>query len=204
MIFSSNSHAMQCFDGFPIKVPLDLIPLLNAIVKEAERTYLVSDSDLKKLPNAPDDGEQIVKTLTEIFLLKLRRHILKKEDIISESGSRSVNFEFSTNEVVKYLSDRIMSNINLDTMAQHFHFGKTYLCVQFKKKTGKSIVDYFLDMKISKSKSLLREDNTPIQEISALLGFGSPEYFSRVFKKRTGYSPSEFRNMLITKSRITK
>lgn len=204
MIFSSKSRAMKCFEERPIRVPLDLIPLLDSIIKESERTYFVSRDILQKRIDAPDDGEQIVQSLTELFLLRLRRHILKKNDISSHSGLRAENFEFSTDEIVKYLSENITSNISLDKLAEHFHFGKTYLCVQFKKKTGKSIIDYFLDIKISKSKTLLRETKDTIAQISDMLGFGSPEYFSRIFKKRTGYSPTEFRNMLITGTKVKK
>lgn len=202
MIFSCSSRAMQCFDGCSVRVPLDLIPLLDSIIKESEKTYFVSRDILTKKSDSPDDGEQIVRALTELFLLRLRRHILKKNDLNSEI--RAENFEFSTDEVVKYLSENITSTINLGTLSGHFHFGKTYLCEQFKRKTGKSIIDYFLDMKISKSKILLRESTDSVQMISGSLGFGSAEYFSRIFKKRTGYSPTEFRNMLITGTRVKK
>lgn len=204
MIFNTKSRCMSCFKNGAIRVPSELIPLLKAIITESERAYVVSSEPLLKQPDAGDDGEQIVRSLTELFLLQLRRHLLNAEGNIPGESSQLSGAEFPTDAVSAYLADHISEQINLDELAQRFYFGKTYLCVNFKKKTGKSIIDSFLDMKIAKAKVMLREENTPIQIISESLGFSSAEYFSRVFKKRVGYSPTDFRNKLITGTKVVK
>ena len=203
IIFSSKSRAMQCFAGKSMKVPKSLLPILSALISECERTYFVSGERLKKLLDAPSDGEQFVKELTELFLLSLRRHILNTAYNVKSEEFHGKEQNFSTDAVTDYLSKQLSSNISLDKLAAHFYCGKTFLCTQFKKRTGKSVIDCFLDMKIEKAKIILREESAAIQTISESLGFSSPEYFSRIFKKRTGFSPTEFRNMLITK-RIQK
>jgi AraC-like DNA-binding protein len=63
---------------------------------------------------------------------------------------------------------------------------------QFREKTGLSPYQYFLQMKINKAKELLLEGALSIKEISYKLSFDSPYYFSRLFKKKTGVSPSQW------------
>ena len=62
----------------------------------------------------------------------------------------------------------------------------------FKKETGHAPGEYFIEMKINRAKQLLLADKS-IQEVADLLGFDSTYYFSRLFKSRTGSSPSTFR-----------
>lgn len=64
----------------------------------------------------------------------------------------------------------------------------------FKRVTGLSPVQYFINLRLHRAKELLRGTDTPIKEISYMLHFENPEYFATLFKKRTGFTPSEFRH----------
>ena len=65
----------------------------------------------------------------------------------------------------------------------------------FKKEVGRSIVDYALDRRIDEAKRLLLEGTMPLQQIAEYVGFTDYNYFSRVFKKRSGYSPTDYRHL---------
>ena len=203
MIIRCSSRAMLCFEGGPIKVPQELTPLLREMIDEAERSYYVSGAQLTQRPEAHDDAEQTLRNYTELFLLKLRRHICEVNNRKLTANDTAAD-ELTADSIASFLAQHKYDRINLDMLSEHFHFGKTYLCQKFKKTTGKSIVDYHLDLKIAEAKRLLREENIPIREISDRLGFDSPEYFSRCFKKRVGFSPRVFRSMLITGTRISR
>jgi AraC-like DNA-binding protein len=64
----------------------------------------------------------------------------------------------------------------------------------FKKYTGLSPTQYFINLKIHLAKRMLQNSNTSIKEISYILNFETQEYFAKLFKKKTGMSPTEFRN----------
>lgn len=202
MIISTDSRAMKIFKRGAFKVPSSSIPVLRALMAESQNTYLVSDPPLKINPDAPDDGIQTVINLTELFLLSLRRHI--KNANLSKGGCDNSVFPLSSKEISDYLKENTDKKVTLDELSSHFHFGKTHLCEHFKKSTGKTILDYFLDLKIKKSKILLRETDSTIQGISDSLGFDSPEYFSRLFKKRVGISPKDFRKTLISGTKVKR
>ena len=68
----------------------------------------------------------------------------------------------------------------------------SYFCRFFKKNVGVSIMDYFTKIKIEQAMKLIAEGELSFRTISERLGFESPEYFSRVFKRKTGLTPTEY------------
>lgn len=97
--------------------------------------------------------------------------------------------------VEKMLGESICDNLSISTIAAKLHISEYYLMHTFKKRTGITIGEYKTALQISKAKILLREKDKSISEISALCGFESPQYFSRVFKKVEGISPSKYKNL---------
>lgn len=102
----------------------------------------------------------------------------------------------TSNTLIKNMCGYIISNIeqeiNLQTIADEFFVNKKYLSTCFKKETGVNFIDYITFVKIERAKMLLRDKSMKVYEVAAALGFADTEYFSRVFKQKTGISPSEF------------
>ncbi|MCT4643670.1 MAG: helix-turn-helix transcriptional regulator, partial [Carboxylicivirga sp.] len=67
---------------------------------------------------------------------------------------------------------------------------------EFKKYTGVSPGQYLLQLKIQMAKNLLSNSQLSVKEVSFKSGFESPYYFSRVFKKHTGHTPTEFKSQM--------
>ena len=66
----------------------------------------------------------------------------------------------------------------------------------FKEYTGSTPTQYILSLRISNAQTLLGSTNYNITEIAEIVGYDNPLYFSRLFRKQSGMSPSEFRNRL--------
>ena len=62
----------------------------------------------------------------------------------------------------------------------------------FKKETGKRYVDYLTDLRIQAAKRLLKDPLHSAAEIAHMVGYESPNYFARAFKKKTGMTPTEY------------
>ena len=89
---------------------------------------------------------------------------------------------------------QIDKTINLEKMASRFGISYSKFRVDFKKQTGISPLQYFLLLKLEKSKDLLLRTRKSQKEIAYSLGFESDYYFNRLFKQKTGMTPKEFRN----------
>ena len=65
----------------------------------------------------------------------------------------------------------------------------------FKKEMGKSIINYLIDVRISEARNLISGSALPLSAISEKVGFEDYNYFSRIFKKRVGYTPRQYRRL---------
>lgn len=106
--------------------------------------------------------------------------------------------EQETNEVVRliheYVEEHLDGDLSLTRLAERVYLTPFYLSRLFKQKTGKSITDYILEVRINKAKQLLSETPLKIYEISMRVGYESSAYFTKFFKKITQLTPQEFRD----------
>ena len=88
---------------------------------------------------------------------------------------------------------------SLGELASLSRLGRTYFSFVFKEVTGMSLRDYLIQTRISKAKDLLNDADLRIKQIAYKVGFRSPD-FCRLFKKKTGVSPTEWRKACSQKS----
>lgn len=92
-----------------------------------------------------------------------------------------------------YMQQKLQSNISLDELAMYMHIAKSTVVLVFKKESNLSPIDYYINMKISTACKYLRLTHQPIYLIAQSVGYSDQYYFSRIFKKKTGCSPREYR-----------
>ena len=97
-------------------------------------------------------------------------------------------------DVVTLLEGKLYDRITLEDVCQRTYYSKTFLNGIFKKKTGYTIMQYYTLVKIREAKKLL-EDLSP-SAVSHQLRFESPTYFTKVFKKYAGMTPSAYKKSL--------
>ncbi|MBQ3115718.1 MAG: helix-turn-helix transcriptional regulator [Clostridia bacterium] len=199
--FECKSRALKLLSGKVHTLSEFEKDLLNKIVKEAKISYDYKLNDLylekmTKRNNASFGGEQIIKNCIELLIVSILRNMESKDK--TDSLGLSVTTDKIVEGVVKVLSDTLeqAKSINLDELSFKLGFSKSYIKAQFKKKTGYSVIQYFITLKIEKAKMLLSQNKYPISEIADLLGFSSVFYFSRQFKIHTDMSPSEYINSI--------
>ncbi len=177
--------------------------LLNKIVSEAKISFSdpLDDLDLKKMNkriSAPYAGEQIIKNCIELLLISAIRNLNQHKPV----HSTVMNGLYSplVAEIMQYLDTKLDSaeNVTLEEISIKTGFSKSYIKTKFKQELNKSIVQFFIDMKIERAKKLLSHGDKTVNEISYQLGFSSVQYFCRQFKLRTNMSPSTYTNSIKT------
>ena len=194
--FDSTSAVMNFFSQKILAPSEELVRLFIKLIDEGTHTFVGLEYPLVTRDDAPIGGQQLIRLYLETFLLLM----IRNEESASQSKNIFTSRETLQNTLAKdiglYLSEHLYERITLDQIAEHFHFGKSYLCSVFKESMQNTIVNYYLELKISEAKKLLANQALSIREISEKLSFETPEYFSRCFKKHTGISPQKFRNTL--------
>lgn len=81
----------------------------------------------------------------------------------------------------------------LDDIASYLEVSSFYLSKLFKKATGRNFTDLLAEKRVEKAKTLLRSQMS-VKEITFAVGFNSQNYFTKVFKKYCGITPTEYKN----------
>lgn len=97
-----------------------------------------------------------------------------------------------TSDIKRYLKEHLYCNVSLEDLSRNIGASTNTMNRIFKKDTGSSIIEYFLQIKTEEAIKLIIEGELSFRSISEKLCFGSPEYFSRIFKKKTGLTPTDF------------
>ena len=125
----------------------------------------------------------------EFFLFQALT-LLLENDTVSEKNDRHM-------KMIQYLENRLDQNINIEEMSQAFHLSVRHPNRLFKINAEMSIGQYHEMIKINLGKTLLENTKFPINEIAIRVGYQDALYFSRVFKKSTGFSPLAWRKAMV-------
>ncbi|MBV6432476.1 MAG: HTH-type transcriptional activator RhaS [Bryobacteraceae bacterium] len=101
---------------------------------------------------------------------------------------------------IAYMHQRCEENLSISELASMVNLSSSHFCAVFKKTTGFAPLDYFLRLKIRRACELLDGGEFPVKRVAAELGFNDPLYFSRLFRRIQGISPTEYRG--ITKTEL--
>lgn len=94
--------------------------------------------------------------------------------------------------VKKYVEEHYMNEIQLRDLAAVAHVSGSYLSVKFKKEVGCSFTEYLVRFRINKAKELFEHRFTSCKEVASMVGYADYTQFSKIFKKYTGKSPTEY------------
>jgi len=196
--FVCRSEAMRFFEDKIVRLNKSQVRYLYSIIEEAKRTFDIpySDPETKKmtlLKNPTLGGQQLIKNQLELLLIDVMRSLTETEfgNKIFLSDNEFEN-KFAS-DVIKILNDNVYGKITIDDIVKSTSYSKAYVFRQFKLATGKSIIDYFTELKIKKAKELLNENELTVKEISEKLSFDTPNYFTKTFKKVSGFTPTEYK-----------
>ena len=138
--------------------------------------------------------ELIWQDLLEVLILRLMRHAgLQFLPTKTEHRKPGRKPSKECAAVRHYIDNHFKENINLDMLSELVHVNKYYMVHSFTKEYGISPINYLISRRIEESKYLLSDTDHSLSQISHMLGFSSPSYFSQSFRRLEGMSPMEFR-----------
>ncbi len=151
-----------------------LIGLFNDVIAEFENTGAYKEAG--------------IKAAIMDFMLYLARNYT--DDGAKKKDSKTLHH---MRMAIGYINSHISERITADEVAREIGLSKYHFLREFKKITNMTLVEFINGMRCEKARTMLREENTPIGEISTLCGFENGSYFNKIFKNETGMSMSEYR-----------
>ena len=107
---------------------------------------------------------------------------------------RSIKHTDAIYKAIHYISNNYTEKISLEDVADEIYLSSAYFSKIFREQTGSNFTQYLNNLRIEKSKSLLRNSRIPLVDIAGMVGYEDQSYFSKVFKKVTGNSPGKYRD----------
>lgn len=193
--FVCSSEAMKFFYKKTMPVPAKLKKHISLIIEEYNETFFpmsLDDIRLDFKENPPIGSQQMIKTYLEQFLILLIRHEQSSKYLRVFPSKESMENHL-VKEMIKYIDDNIYSEISVTQICQKLNYSRAYLSKIFKQETEYTIMEYIMMQKIKTAKKLIREKNMNFTQISDKLSFDNPHYFSRVFKRITNMTPSDYK-----------
>ena len=202
--FECKSRAMKHFEGKIFRLNAEEKSLLSTLFSEGLSCYQLEDErnpllqKLQKREDAPLGSSQITKNLLEIFLIKLCRHTdtltkkMRQNYVIND-----VDIPYNVKEILDYLQDNIYGKLTIADIANHVDKSESTVKQLFSQYREGGIIKYYNSMKIKEARKLIREGHYNMTQISDLLQFDNPQYFSKCFKLFTKMTPSEYKTSII-------
>jgi two-component system response regulator YesN len=129
------------------------------------------------------EGDELIEFASRCFML------------ITSYVKVQSNIDYS-NHIVKatkeFLEKHYTEDISLENVAEQVNISPQYFSKLIKKTTGFNFIDWLSMLRVKKAKELLTNSNLTVKEVCFMVGYKDPNYFSRIFKKRIGITPSEY------------
>ncbi|WEZ08266.1 helix-turn-helix domain-containing protein [Priestia flexa] len=172
-----------------------------------EKEYqLLSEHWLKKYEISYNAQSHYEKALAAFFDVKGRfdfdrymnrkqREIVRFLNIVKrdkQKNNRDIIYE-----IEQFLQMNYDRDVKLQEIAERFYLSREYISRKFKQEFQENISDYIVKVRMSKAKSLLKNEQLKIYEVANMIGYQDDKYFRKVFKKLEGLTPNEYRQLSV-------
>ena len=177
------------FFSYSVNEALHLSPkeerLIESIVEHIEIEYQNNQDEFSK--------DIIISQLSTLF--KYANRFYERQFLNRKELSNDLLEQFNQQLATYFESGKLQEKgiPSIEQLAEKMSVSQRYLSDTLKKETGKTTTEHLQLYLIEEAKNILLKPNKSISEVAYELGFEYPQYFSRLFKKKVGVSPSEFR-----------
>ncbi len=169
-------------------------------IKAAHQVYTMAVSYVFEYIEAGNEVyiesfEQLAGAFENIgaMLDSLERLILDSIGVRQNLFSGEVRNE-TVKELIDYVNSSFNKEISVQSLSTKFFINPNYISRVFKKEVGQNLIEYLTKLRLDYASRLLRETRLSVQQISEKAGYNDYFYFTRIFKKATGKTPSQYRN----------
>ncbi len=162
---------------FILKMTQEMNNLIKAFIKESKQEKPGSNL--------------VLDSICCQFVVELLREMHSAEDMAvhKEECAHYRKLE----DIINFLNECYHRDCSIEMLSEMANMSRYHFIRLFKKVIGKTPYDYLLDIRIDKAKEFFRDKNAKITEVSIRCGFNNISHFSNVFKKKVGYTPTEFK-----------
>lgn len=150
-------------------------------------TYLNLIMNYLKLPDI--SGKQV---LQRAIIYQILANLYVTYGINEETNPQGIQKKALVSKLVAYIDSNLAEDLSLPVLAKEVNYSITYISKIFKEISGNTLVEYITQKRLAKAERLLLTD-LPMKDVMEESGFNSYSYFFKIFKKKHGISPTEYK-----------
>ncbi len=181
---------LEIIPGYPLVTKLENGPILNLSKALFEEFHQLVKYIEKELVESDSDSEEIIISYLKIFFLKLKQNFSKLVTTQNEPSGTMKNIVYRFNQLVDKYYDQIH---HVKEYAELMGESPIQINRAIKTVTGKTSSEIIIERLILEAKRLLLFSDLSNKEVAYKLNYEDPSYFARIFRKKTGFTPSGFR-----------
>ncbi|MVO99842.1 AraC family transcriptional regulator [Paenibacillus sp. N10] len=166
----------------------DLPRLLPSLGEQSDTEHAAAPDDLRLSPGTAGDGLGDPGSMKDTLYKRLRVIMETYYQYLSQDGVLYVK------RAISYIQDNLDHALTLQQVAGHVHVNPNHFSEVFKRETGVTYIEFVMRERIRRAAEILSETPIKIGEVAKKVGYEDIKYFSQLFKKFTGQTPSEFRS----------
>ena len=192
--FESQSHSLRSLCGECFSLDSEHIRCIKTIISESNNTFFMNENDLLEVVSSPNfGGQQAILSQLIYLLISLIRQLSTKKDSELVFLSEGEFYADLVDVIIRFFREKLTEKLTLSDICERVNYSPSFLCKKFKEQTGETLFTCFNRLKIEEARRLLCETSLSVTEIAKMLGFSELKYFGSLFKRITGYSPSNYR-----------
>ena len=174
---------------------LDLLQTIPEISPDSKVVIITGFAEFSYAKEAVQHHafDYLLKPIKEEDLTRVLTAILKERGETEEEVKQSPAYDKTIDNVVSDIREHYMEDISLTSLAAKYNISMARLSEMIKEHLQLNFSDYIASLRIQRAKELLRDESLSIQEIAEIIGYNDYFYFTKVFKKVEGISPSKYR-----------
>lgn len=174
---------------------LDLLQTIPEISPDSKVVIITGFAEFSYAKEAVQHHafDYLLKPIKEEDLTRVLTAILKERGETEEEVKQSHTYDKTIDNVVSDIREHYMEDISLTSLAAKYNISMARLSEMIKEHLQLNFSDYIASLRIQRAKELLRDESLSIQEIAEIVGYNDYFYFTKVFKKVEGISPSKYR-----------
>ena len=191
--FDLRFQKIEVIPGYPLISNLKNGPILNLNEQQFNEFQQLITFIEKELGSTDSDSEEIIISYLKIFFLKLRQNFSKLVNTENEATSQMKKTVYRFNQLVDKYYDQIHY---VKEYAELLGESPIQLNRAVKTITGKTSSEIIIERLILEAKRLLLFSDLSNKEVAYKLNYEDPSYFARIFRRKTGYTPTSFKNKM--------
>ena len=150
----------------------------------------------------PTSEEELVATIDAAIWMIQNKNVSVVDENSSKKQvthhSENVKLNVVADVISEYIKTHYQEDISLQDVAGHMNYSDAYFCRIFKQCFDKNFLAYLTEFRTERAKELLKDISINIKDVSYKVGYRDSNYFTKVFKRLEGVTPTEYRNSILS------